>query len=180
LLLPEVYEGLTSGAGEFLEMRQGVVALFLRFQGIDYDHDEQAEAKLDSYIRWVQEVIAQYDGALLQLIIGDKGNYLYATFGAPTAHENDPRRAVSAALDLLAQPAHLNFISPVQIGIGQGMMRAGAMAASRAEVWRILGARSILRRLRERRNRFGAGSDWLCRPAAPTISPAAPALPSTS
>ncbi|HNT76875.1 MAG TPA: tetratricopeptide repeat protein [Anaerolineae bacterium] len=139
LLLPEVYEGLTTGAGEFLEMRQGVVALFLRFQGIDYDHDEQAETKLDTYIRWVQEIIAQYDGALLQLIIGDKGNYLYAAFGAPTAHENDPRRAVSAALDLLAQPTHLSFISPVQIGIGRGMMRAGAYGSATRRTYGVIG-----------------------------------------
>ncbi|HOU12208.1 MAG TPA: tetratricopeptide repeat protein [Anaerolineae bacterium] len=125
-LLPPVYASLQEGVVESLEMRRGVVALFLCFQGIDYDHDEQAGDKLDRYIRWVQGVMRQYDGALLQLIIGDKGNYLYGAFGAPIAHENDPQRAVSAALELLSPPADLEFVGPIQIGVGQGMMRTGA------------------------------------------------------
>ncbi len=138
-LLPEVYEGFTAGVGESLELRRGVVSLFLRFQGIDYDHDEQAGEKLDCYIRWVQEVIRRYDGALLQLIIGDKGSYLYAAFGAPTAHENDPQRAVSAALDLLALPPELDFAGPLQIGVGQGTMRTGAYGSVTRRTYGVIG-----------------------------------------
>lgn len=138
-LLPEVYEGFTAGVGESLELRRGVVSLFLCFRGIDYDNDEQAGTKLDRYIRWVQDVIRRYDGALLQLIIGDKGNYLYAAFGAPTAHENDPQRAVSAALDLLALPPELDFVGPLQIGVGQGTMRAGAYGSATRRTYGVIG-----------------------------------------
>ncbi|MBN2392347.1 MAG: tetratricopeptide repeat protein [Anaerolineae bacterium] len=138
-LLPEVYEGFTAGVGESLELRRGVVSLFLCFQGIDYDNDEQAGEKLDRYIRWVQGVIRQYNGALLQLIIGDKGNYLYAAFGAPTAHENDPQRAVSAALDLLALPPDLDFVGPLQIGVGQGTMRTGAYGSTTRRTYGVIG-----------------------------------------
>ncbi len=138
-LLPEVYEGFTTGVGESLELRRGVVSLFLCFQGIDYDNDEQAGEKLDRYIRWVQDVIRRYDGALLQLIIGDKGNYLYAAFGAPTAHENDPQRAVSAALDLLALPPDLDFVGPLQIGVGQGTMRTGAYGSVTRRTYGVIG-----------------------------------------
>ncbi len=138
-LLPAVYEGLSKGVGESLELRRGVVALFLRFQGIDYDHDAQGGEKLNQYICWVQSIIHQYDGALLQLIIGDKGNYLYATFGAPLAHENDPQRAVSAALDLLKPPPDLNFIAPIQIGVGQGTMRTGAYGGHTRRTYGVIG-----------------------------------------
>jgi adenylate cyclase len=138
-LLPEVYEGFTTGVGESLELRRGVVSLFLRFQGIDYDNDEQAGSKLDRYIRWVQDVIRRYDGALLQLIIGDKGNYLYAAFGAPSAHENDPQRAVSAALDLLVLPPDLDFVEPIQIGVGQGTMRTGAYGSVTRRTYGVIG-----------------------------------------
>jgi class 3 adenylate cyclase/tetratricopeptide (TPR) repeat protein len=138
-LLPEVYEGFTAGVGESLELRRGVVSLFLSFQGIDYDNDEQAGIKLDRYIRWVQDVIRRYDGALLQLIIGDKGNYLYAAFGAPTAHENDPQRAVSAALDLLVLPPDLDFVGPLQIGVGQGTMRTGAYGSITRRTYGVIG-----------------------------------------
>ncbi|HQE92504.1 MAG TPA: tetratricopeptide repeat protein [Anaerolineae bacterium] len=138
-LLPAVYASLQEGVGEPLEMRRGVVAIFLRFQGIDYDHDEQAGAKLDRYIRWVQGVMHQYDGTLLQLIMGDKGNYLYGAFGAPTAHENDPQRAVSAALELLQPSADLEFVGPIQIGVGQGTMRTGAYGGATRCTYGVIG-----------------------------------------
>ncbi len=138
-LLPTVYASLQAGAGEPLEMRHGVVALFLGFRGIDYDHDEQAGEKLDRYIRWVQGVLRRYDGTLLQLIIGDKGNYLYGAFGAPITHEDDPQRAISAALELLEPPADLEFIGPVQIGIGQGTMRTGAYGSATRCTYGVIG-----------------------------------------
>lgn len=38
-LLPPVYQRLTAGQGEFLAELRPAVALFLRFEGIDYDSD---------------------------------------------------------------------------------------------------------------------------------------------
>ena len=64
----------------------------LRFGGIDFDGDDDAGSKLDAYIRWVQSILARYEGNMLQLTIGDKGCYLYASFGAPVTHGDDPRR----------------------------------------------------------------------------------------
>ncbi len=136
-LLPVVYGWLRDGLGEFLELKRGVT-LFLRFEGIDYEGDEVAGTKLDSYIRWVQGVLTQYDGSLLQLIIGDKGSYLYAAFGAPIAHEDDARRAVMAALDLRTPPDNLHFIQPVQIGISQGTVRAGTYGGTTRRTYGVL------------------------------------------
>jgi class 3 adenylate cyclase/predicted ATPase len=139
-LLPAVYERLREGLGEILvELRPGVVTLFLNFAGIDYEGDEEAEAKLDRFIRWVQGLLARYEGSLLQLIIGDKGSYLYASFGAPVAHEDDPRRAVLAALELRTPPADLDFIESVQIGISQGRMRTGAYGGRTRRTYGVLG-----------------------------------------
>jgi len=125
-LLPPVYERLQSGQGEFLAELRPAVALFLKFSGLDYDRDEAAGEKLDAYIRWVQHTLARYEGSLLQLTIGDKGSFLYAAFGAPLAHDDDPARAIAAALALQALPPALDFISPPQIGLGRGQMRTGA------------------------------------------------------
>jgi adenylate cyclase len=137
-LLPAVHERLREGLGEILlELKPGV-ALFLRFEGIDYDGDEAAGAKLDAYIRWVQGLLAKYEGSLLQLIIGDKGSYLYAAFGAPIAHEDDARRAVLAAMELRTPPADMDFIRPVQIGISQGMVRAGAYGGTTRRTYGVL------------------------------------------
>jgi adenylate cyclase len=137
-LLPAVYERLREGLGEILlELREGVT-LFLCFGGIDYEGDDAAEAKLDAFIRWVQGVLTRYEGSLLQLIIGDKGSYLYAVFGAPKAHEDDARRAAMAALELLTPPTDLDFIRPVQIGISQGLVRAGAYGGMTRRTYGVL------------------------------------------
>jgi len=58
-----------------------------------------ANAQLDTLIQVIQAHTARYGGTLLQITIGDKGSYLYVVFGAPIAHEDDPRCAAHAALE---------------------------------------------------------------------------------
>jgi predicted ATPase/class 3 adenylate cyclase len=138
-LLPPVYERLSAGKGEFLAELRPAVALFLSFTGIDYDEDEAAETKLETYVRWVQNILIRYDAYLLQLTIGDKGSYLYAAFGAPVAHEDDAVRAVSVALELQKPPADLGFIENIKIGISQGQMRTGAYGGTMRRTYGVLG-----------------------------------------
>jgi predicted ATPase/class 3 adenylate cyclase len=138
-LLPQVYARLRQGMGDFLAELRSTVALFVRFGGIDYDADEEAGAKLDAYIRWVQAVVARFDGTFVDLNIGDKGSYLYINFGAPQAHEDNAARAAAAALDIRTQPADLDFIGEVQIGISQGRMRAGAYGGANHRTYGVLG-----------------------------------------
>ena len=134
-----VYERLQRKQGEFLAELRPAVALFLRFQGIDYDGDKKAKKKLDEFVQRVQSILTHYDGTLIQLTIGDKGSYLYAAFGAPTAHEDNADRACSAALDLRQAAADLNYISSVQIGISQGRMRTGAYGSATRRTYGVLG-----------------------------------------
>ena len=138
-LLPPVYARLRSGQGEFLAELRPTVALFVRFAGIDYDHDPAAGSKLDGYMRWVEATVARYEGTLIDLNIGDKGSYLYINFGAPLAHEDDAARAAGAALDLQRIPAQLDSIQPVQIGLSQGRMRAGAYGGHAQRTYGVLG-----------------------------------------
>jgi predicted ATPase len=56
--------------------------------------------------------------------MGDKGSHIYVSFGAPLAHEDDAIRAVRAALEL--RDLQMDFIREVQIGVSQGLTRAGA------------------------------------------------------
>ncbi|MEE8390149.1 MAG: tetratricopeptide repeat protein, partial [Anaerolineae bacterium] len=138
-VLPPIYERLQAGLGEFLTELRPALALFLCFEGIDYDEDETAGVKLDAYIRWIQEVLALYRGTLLQLSIGDKGSYLCVAWGAPASHEDDARRAVAAALELRTPPVELDFIGGVQIGVSQGTMRTGAYGGTTRRTYGILG-----------------------------------------
>lgn len=138
-LLPIVYERELSEHGAFLTELRPTVPVFLRFTGIDYDTDELAQEKLDTFIRRVQAILTRYGGALLQITIGDKGSYLYASFGAPVAHEDDAYRAVKAALALRQLPEELRFLQPIQIGISRGTMRTGAYGGKTRHTYGALG-----------------------------------------
>ena len=136
-LLPPVYERLMSGMGDFLTELRPTVALFLRFSGIDYDSDLQAQSRLDAYVQAVQQILARYRSYMIQLTIGDKGSYFYASFGAPLAHEDDAVRAVSAALEL--RDLKMDSIAEIQIGISQGHTRTGAYGGTQRRTYGVLG-----------------------------------------
>ncbi len=138
-LLPAVFAQIQSGQGEFLTELGPAAALFMRFEGLNYDNDDQIGAKLDAFIRSVQRILFQYDGALLQLTIGDKGSYLYAAFGAPLTHEDDAIRAVAAALELRLLPGAAADIHSVSIGISQGIMRTGGYGGKTRRTYGALG-----------------------------------------
>ncbi|HJR82237.1 MAG TPA: tetratricopeptide repeat protein [Anaerolineales bacterium] len=136
-LLPPVYDRLMSGMGEFLTELRPTVALFLRFSGIDYDDDPEAQSKLNAYVQAVQRILARYDSYMLQLTIGDKGSHFYVSFGAPLAHEDDAVRAAAAALEL--RDLRMNFIKDVQIGVSQGLTRAGACGSAYRRTYSAMG-----------------------------------------
>jgi class 3 adenylate cyclase/tetratricopeptide (TPR) repeat protein len=149
-VLPAVYERIRRGHGQFLTELRPTVALFLRFGGLDYEHDPDAPARLDAYIHWVQAVLARYEGVLLDLTLGEKGSYLYATFGAPVVHEDDARRALMAALELRTPPPELAFIQPVPIGLNLGVMRTGPSGSTARRTYAVLGdAVNVAARLME-------------------------------
>ena len=108
------------GRDSFLrEFRPGA-ALFIRFMGIDFEAGE-AQGQLDEFVQEMQKTAERYGGAVLQLTIGDKGSYAYVNFGVLTAHEDDARRAVKAALEIRGKTE-----LQVQMGITKGLMLVGA------------------------------------------------------
>lgn len=136
--LPPVYSRLKSGAKFLAELRP-TVALFLKFSGIDFDNDGDAGRKLDAYVRWLQATAQKQEGFLIQVTIGDKGSYVYFSFGAPVAHDDDSTRAVAAALDLMQLPAELDFISDLQIGISRGRVWVGECGARVRHTYGVMG-----------------------------------------
>ncbi|HKU85332.1 MAG TPA: tetratricopeptide repeat protein [Casimicrobiaceae bacterium] len=139
-LLPDVFERLRAGHGEFLAELRPAYPLFLRFRGIDYDYDadDEAAAKLDAFIRSVQRILVSYGGNLLQLTIGDKGAYLYAVFGSPRAHEDDAARAVAAALELRTLQA-TTAARDIQMGIAYGRLRSGTCGHKQRQAFTCIG-----------------------------------------
>ena len=138
-LLAPVYQREQSGMISFLTELRPAVPLFVNFTGIDYDNDEDAEEKLNTFVAHCQRLLEKYDGTLLQLVIGDKGSYLYAVFGAFTAHEDDAQRAVYAALELKQTPKQFPYIHALQMGISRGTLRVGAYGNSTRQTFAALG-----------------------------------------
>ncbi len=136
-LLPAVWERLAGGRGEFLTELRPVVTLFLAFAGIDYD-GPGAREQLDRFVRRVEDVLGRYDASLLQVVMGDKGGYLYAAFGAPIAHEDDAARAAAAALDLCSLSAE-GVAGGLRVGIARGRMIAGAYGSTSRRTYGVLG-----------------------------------------
>jgi class 3 adenylate cyclase len=128
-----LYERGQSGQESFLTEFRPCVAVFVSFSGIDYEADE-AQAQLDAFVRQAQTIAEDLDGMLMDLIIGDKGSYAYVNFGALSAHEDDPRRAVRMALEL-RKTSSLSL----QIGIAQGVMRVGTYGGETRRVYGALG-----------------------------------------
>jgi predicted ATPase len=129
----EVYDRETSGQGQFLTEFRPCVAVFVRFVGIDYETDG-AQMSLNKFVRTMQKTAERYDGVLLQLTIGDKGSYAYVNFGALSAHEDNSRRAVKAALELRRKTE-----LQLQIGISQGVMRVGPYGGETRQTFGALG-----------------------------------------
>jgi adenylate cyclase len=138
-LLAAVYQREHAGMTSFLTELRPAVPMFVNFSGINYDGDPDAEEKLSAFIAQAQRVIAKYDGTLLQLIIGDKGSYFYAIFGAFTAHEDEAQRAVYAALELKRIPEQLTYIQSLQMGISLGTLRVGAYGTATRSTYAALG-----------------------------------------
>lgn len=150
-LLPPVHQRLERGRGELVTEMRRAVTLFAQFGGIDYDLDNDAEDKLDAYVKWVQTVLARYETFLISLVVGDKGSYFLATFGAPLAHEDDVTRALRAAEDLLDPPNEFDFVGDISIGISEGRMLAGTYGGADRRTYGVLGlAANVSARLMER------------------------------
>jgi DNA-binding response OmpR family regulator len=143
-VLPPIFEKVQSGKSDLLSELRPAAMLFLRFGGLDYDTDDEVGQKLDAFMHWLERVVDEYEGALLQLIVGDKGSYLYIAFGVPVAHTDDGVRAISAALAMQDLPAALNFITGLQIGITHGQVRAGAYGSPAQRAYGALGDKTNL------------------------------------
>jgi class 3 adenylate cyclase/tetratricopeptide (TPR) repeat protein len=105
--------------------RRFLTILFADLVGFTAESDEadpeDVQARLVPYHQRVREEIERYDGTVEKLI----GDGVMAVFGVPTAHEDDPERAVRVALRIQTAVDELNEEHEgldllVRIGINTG------------------------------------------------------------
>lgn len=111
---------------------------------------------LDAYFNAMNGVIARYGGIVSRIDPYSRGSKLLALFGAPVAHEDDPQRAVSAALamnlelDLLNEAWQRKFarclpegwsqpLIQQRIGITSGLTYAGQVGSATRREYTVMG-----------------------------------------
>eukprot|EP01084_Bolivina_argentea_P175242 303521_1 len=84
--------------------------------------------ELQRMIYTLQSVIYKYQGSLNKFIVDDKGSTVMCVFGLPpVAHENDPARAVLAALELREKIGRKK--QPAAIGLSCGTVFVGIIGS---------------------------------------------------
>lgn len=138
-LATPLYRRLRAGSGEFSAELRLVASLFARFIGPDYDDDPQAGEELQRVVALAQECLERTDGHLALVTCGSRDTLLHVVFGAPVAHEDDPSRAVSFALDFRRALSSLPFVRELRIGVSHGRVYAGILGSSQRCTYTVLG-----------------------------------------
>jgi class 3 adenylate cyclase len=120
-------------APRFTGERKPVTALFADVVGstslAESMDPEDYTAIINEGIARISEAVYRYEGTIAKLL----GDGVLAFFGAPVAHEDDPERAVRAALDIVTTiheygtelRAGLGLDFDVRIGINTGPVVVG-------------------------------------------------------
>jgi adenylate cyclase len=137
---------MPGGASREADRRQ-VTILFADLSGFtalaERLDPEDVRAFQNALFETLAQAIARYDGFVEKFV----GDAVLAIFGAPVAHEDDPERALDAALDMLERGAALSHKwaarlgQPVtlHVGIHTGPVVAGSLAAAAGAAYAVTG-----------------------------------------
>jgi class 3 adenylate cyclase/tetratricopeptide (TPR) repeat protein len=119
-----VWARLAAGQAEWLAELRRVTAVFVNL----VDVDPAAVSLLEPVqlaMAAIQPILQRYEGSLKQVVVDDKGLTLIAVFGLPLlAHEDDPARAVRAALGVQAALGGLGLGCAIGLATGRGFCGA--------------------------------------------------------
>lgn len=122
--------GRALAEGTAAEERRIVTVVFADIEGFtslaERRDPESVKELLDACFGRLVPVIEAFGGHVDKLI----GDEVMATFGAPTAHEDDPERAVRAALAMAPALAEVDPDLRLRIGVNTGEVLAGAVGPS--------------------------------------------------
>ena len=114
-----------------------VSVLFACIDGIDYARSNVLQ-HLQEGVLALQKAVYRYDGDVLQLLADDKGTVAVATWGLPGfTHEDDPSRAVAAALQMRDDLQQSGLSA--HIGVTRGQVFCGERGGDRRRDYAMLG-----------------------------------------
>ncbi len=125
--------------------RRFVVVLFADIAGFtrlsEQLDPEEAVMLVNQCLDEMTRVVVQHGGQLVHYL----GDGLLTVFGAPTAHEDDPERAIQAALEMKEQVSKLKFSLDVprislHLGLACGRVVAAGVGAQGRKEYTVIGS----------------------------------------
>jgi class 3 adenylate cyclase/tetratricopeptide (TPR) repeat protein len=137
--------------------------IFMNFTGfetllatLNEIHTTKITNLFSDYFNHLHEAITRHGGVVTRIDPYSRGSKMLILFGAPVAHEDDPLRAASAALDMMREVATINsewqpVFTPLmpagwdgpliqqRIGITQGLTYAGQVGSSTRREYTVMG-----------------------------------------
>jgi class 3 adenylate cyclase/tetratricopeptide (TPR) repeat protein len=128
---------LDAGQSAWLSELRHLSVLFLRLPELD-DVTPDTLRQANDLVCQVQEALYEYEGSVNKLGVDDKGTTMVAALGLPpVAHEDDPVRAVRAALGIRAQLDRRGVRHA--IGIATGRVFCGSVGSSLRREYTMIG-----------------------------------------
>lgn len=136
--IPEVLlSRLDAGQGDWLAELRTTTVVFVSVRGLGHETPD-ALATLQRVTTAAQRALERYHGWLKEVTMDEKGTTLVAAFGVPPfSHEDDPTRAVQAALTLQTAIRELGLSASV--GIATGPALCGPVGNARRRDFAVLG-----------------------------------------
>jgi class 3 adenylate cyclase/tetratricopeptide (TPR) repeat protein len=132
-----VLDQLDAGQADWLAEFRRASTLFVHIHDIDQGADN-ALATLQAATAAAQAAVAKFDGTFHRVIVDDKGANLLCVWGIPgRAHEDDPARALAAALAIEHALAALG--RDCGIGVTTGRVMCGLSGGGRRFEYTVVG-----------------------------------------
>ncbi|MHB8620426.1 MAG: AAA family ATPase, partial [Chloroflexota bacterium] len=118
---------ISAGQTDWLSELRPVSIIFLNLPDLDPSREGGLE-RTQTIMRALQTAVYRYEGSINKVSVDDKGASLVVVYGLPPlSHEDDPARAVAAALDMQAALGALG-VRP-SIGITSGRAFCGTVGS---------------------------------------------------
>src|SRR5438034_1102397 len=128
---------LDAGQADWLAELRRTTAVFVNVRGVANDTPDAIQL-LHQVTVAAQRVFGRYDGWLKELTMDDKGTTLVGAFGVPPfSHEDDPGRAINAALEVQSEIRELGLRAGV--GVATGPAFCGPFGNAKRRDFAILG-----------------------------------------
>lgn len=126
---------LAAGQGGWLAELRGVTVIFINLPDLNFD---TPSALAQRVMQSLQTALYRFEGSINKLSVDDKGTTLLAVLGLPPlAHEDDPTRAVQAALAMRGELDSMGLRSAV--GIATGRAFCGVVGNEQRREYTVLG-----------------------------------------